>query len=406
MDTTLRLSFHVFATFVLGSACAAQKRPSVIESAWRVREGIPSDTLGGTFRNTSWTQRGDTVAIVGDVIRDGSPNSPSFTTSVVWLSPGGRVELPPHSASGFHKAIYDRTGRLHVVWGEIYRGDVETLPWIPTVALWHTSRDGSGWTKPEEVVRGNFVNWTDKDGLLSLDSKGRLHLLVGVMDAFGVATVDFRRDSINWSRRNVGPVASFASIAALPSGTLLAAMVTSTSADTPPRVRLSRSTDDGDSWSQLSDVSRPSDSSVSFSSLVVAGSRAFVVWTESAPLATVAQLYIAQSTDDGRNWSTPDGIGLSSTPRRLTVAADGCGGGVALLELRIDANQPAAVAIFEVQWGDHAVVAMRRLFSDYLSVFDSVIASRGKLLLARFVRSELTGTFNMEAERAACVSGP
>ena len=273
----------------------------------------------------------------------GTPANPPKTRLRIRSPVGTWMDGPPGSFSfAYPRAAVGTDGTLHLVWGELPAGLMDSMPRTPlswdVESVWHASLQGERWSVPNRLYGGLDVSW-DRAQTSSLvaDREGHLHFAFAAVDsAQRGELVHLRLEGGHWSRGRarigdlIGPPV-YTDLSAGDGGDVAIAYVAyhrDSVGDHTNTLFVTRSTDDGRTWTEPYRATQPEQGPAYEPRLARQGDTLHLLWTQSAAAdanQTVA-LWHAVSIDGGTRWRSPSRYPLSGMTHQLQAMAAPCAG--------------------------------------------------------------------------------
>ena len=195
----------------------------------------------------------------------------------------------------------DSTGNINVVWCDDTPGNSETY-------FIRSTDDGASWSQVINISKNPGTTFDPVSPAIAVDSSGNINVS-WCDDTPGNYEIFFRRSingGVSWSQvvnisknwRNSGSP----DIVVDSSGNIY--VVWGNRIALSCDIYFSRSTDDGDSWSESVNISDSSECSSLSRIAVDVAKNINVVWCENIPLGANKEIYFSRSTDDGVSWSS------------------------------------------------------------------------------------------------------
>ena len=295
----------------------------------------PTPPLGRVGLTDATTDTSRPVVLVGNEVVDWLDHL-SRRKLVVLEEPGRMREGPPGDGwFAYPKAVFDRQGTLHVVWGEPTEDDLGPPMWaaLRITSLWHSEfLPGTGWTEPVQIYAGDRVGWGSESGVLRAGAAGHLHLAFHIWPD-GIRYYRRADHGGDWEGVEVEtPGVVYSDLTVGGDSVLLAAFIglVGPRRHEQPRsvgnsVYTVKSTDRGAQWSSPHEVQLSVEGRATGVRLLAGGPGQWsLLWRQNFSGGLSPEGFRAvQSDDGGQTWSEPSD--LRTDVRQTAVLSDGSG---------------------------------------------------------------------------------
>ncbi len=206
----------------LPAQVTAQSAPVTREVTLRSRGWTDVDTLRGipsgySLRWPSLAIGRDGFIVAANLFAIDADVTVGRTPLFVMQEAGGALRAPVGDfLFAYPKGIVDRAGLYHLFWADGPGPATPQSAWPGRVtSVWHADWNGREWSRAEELVRGERVDWGAEDGVVTMDANGVLYVAMPVWPADTAPHIAvFTRAAHTWRRHVAGGVAAYAAIAA------------------------------------------------------------------------------------------------------------------------------------------------------------------------------------------------
>jgi hypothetical protein len=202
----------------------------------------------------------------------------------------------------------DSEGNINVVWEE------DTL--LVDAFFSRSINDGASWSEGLNITNASGCWWTAKPAI-AVGSDGNINVVLFARGSFedeesGIYFTRSTDNGENWSERvNISTLADFFSRFDIEvDNTGAINVIWNTDLSGNHEIYFSRSTDNGENWSEALNISNSSLDSLAPEITVDSSGNINVVWQEDT-ISSEYVVYFSRSTDNGENWS--EALNISNT---------------------------------------------------------------------------------------------
>ncbi|UCH93135.1 MAG: exo-alpha-sialidase [Candidatus Aminicenantes bacterium] len=215
--------------------------------------------------------------------------------------------------SAFPAIAVDTAGNINVVWSDDTPGIYDTY-------FIRSTDNGNSWCQPVNISNNSGNSWSST---IAVDNAGNINA-AWFDDTSGDWQIYFSRSTdngVNWSQPvTIANINDFDGESSIPiavdsAGNIYAAWYDDEEGPTGEEIFFSRSTDNGNTWSQPVNISNNSEYSENPAIAVDNADGINIVWSGATPDYNY-DIYFSRSTDHGVNWNPP--VNISNNPEYST----------------------------------------------------------------------------------------
>lgn len=370
--------------------------PSAAQPGWRAPAPLPSAQANALMRWPVLATVGETVFLAANLY-------PTVGTTAIERPlmlrrfPGGETLEGPRGdfQFAFPKIAARTASDIDLVWAEFdsVRHFVISWPTAIQTTLWHARLHNGQWSTPEQIYHAIGLKWTEDNGHLAIDRKGRLHAVVWAQrDSFS-GIVHLAQDSTGWHAVPTVPGLLHDATAVVSwSNSMFAAYDAGFGAEENKGVTIIRSVDDGSSWSAPFLVRPLQERRMVRPVFLEARGSLFLAWGEQPVNKTaIDSVRLARWESRAGSWTVVRALALPRGTIAFSMAAAVCGEFAVLAEAF--AGKPQVI---ELSFDSTTAIRQEEMFGGQMSALTG-IATTPTRFVAVLATSERPGEIPFQA---------